>query len=98
MNATNKFHSPGPWHAGHIGEAEYRHEVVFDGNSGQVCEVTMPGVQGVHNARLIAAAPALLAACEARVNEWHADARNMERAEPESVRLARAALFLARGS
>ena len=34
----------------------------------------------------------LLAACKARVAEWHANPRNFERAEPESLKLARAAI------
>lgn len=49
------------------------------------------------NAALIAAAPALREAAEARLSEWHADSRNMERKEPESVKLARAALKAAGG-
>ncbi len=34
----------------------------------------------------------LLEACEQRLSEWHANSRNMMRAEPASVSLARAAI------
>lgn len=47
---------------------------------------------------LLAAAPDLLDAARARLNEWHADARNMERIEPASVRIARSAIAKATGS
>ncbi|MFA5380001.1 MAG: hypothetical protein WC455_29845 [Dehalococcoidia bacterium] len=50
------------WHAGHIGDGEYRHEVVFDSACGQVATVTMPG--DVKAARLIAAAPEMLDAIQ----------------------------------
>ena len=43
------------------------------------------------------AAPDLLAACKARLAEWHADERNFERKEPQSVKLARAAIRKAQG-
>ena len=49
------------------------------------------------NARLIAAAPDLLAACEARIDEWHADSRNFTRNEPPSLTLMRAAIRKAEG-
>ena len=39
-----------PWRAGHIGEGEYRREVVFDGQSGQICELTMNGALGATQA------------------------------------------------
>lgn len=35
---------------------------------------------------------ALVAAAQARVDEWHANAHNFNRREPESLKLARAAL------
>ena len=44
------------------------------------------------NAHLIAAAQALLKACRARVDEWHANNRNFSRVEPASLKLARAAI------
>ena len=34
----------------------------------------------------------LLAAAQARLNEWHSNARNFERKEPQSVKLGRAAI------
>lgn len=46
---------------------------------------------------LDAAAPELLAAAEARLAEWHSNTRNMEKAEPRSVKLARAAIAKAVG-
>lgn len=40
----------------------------------------------------------LLEACKARLEEWHADSRNLDRPEPDSVVLARAAIAEAEGS
>ena len=37
----------------------------------------------------------LLKACQAQVDEWHSTLRNMERREPESLKLARAAIIKA---
>ncbi len=34
----------------------------------------------------------LLKACQAQVDEWHSTFRNMKRREPESLKLARAAI------
>ena len=48
-------------------------------------------------ANLIAAAPELLEACQARVDEWHSNMRNFTRREPESLKLARAAIVKAKG-
>ena len=45
--------TPGDWHAGHIGEGEYRCECVFDANSGQVCEIIGRGEQAEADAAYI---------------------------------------------
>ncbi len=47
---------------------------------------------GLSNARIIKAAPALLKACGERVKEWHSKPSNFHREEPQSLVLARAAL------
>ena len=54
----------GNWHAGHLGEGKFREEVVFDCNSGLVCNVIDSGERGQSKANLIAAAPELLTALE----------------------------------
>jgi len=61
MNRTAAMHTPGPWNTWENGDAEIGIEdsecmsiATMDGNSSQ----------DKHNARLIAAAPDLLAACE----------------------------------
>lgn len=46
---------------------------------------------------LHAAAGELLEAAEAQVDEWHSTFRNMERKEPKSLKLARAAIIKAEG-
>ena len=46
--------TPGEWHAGHIGEGEYRCDVVFDADSGQVCEIIGRGEQAEADAAYIA--------------------------------------------
>lgn len=53
------------WHAGHIGDGEHRREVVFDANHGQVAEIIDRDQEGEAVARLIAASPVLLEACQA---------------------------------
>lgn len=55
MNNLNR-----TWHAGHLGEGDFREEVVFDSNSGLVCNVIDKGECGQSKANLIAAAPELL--------------------------------------
>lgn len=49
------------------------------------------------NARLIAAAPELLEATQAHLEEWHAENRNFVRKEPQSIKLARKAIAKAEG-
>jgi hypothetical protein len=96
------------WHAGHIGDGEFRRETVFDETCGQVCEVTMRGEIGATDARLIAAAPALLAALEAtasmlaleaKCHEESGDEKRRRYVEPirGQVAAARTALARARG-
>ncbi len=41
---------------------------------------------------LHAAAGEMLEACKAHIDEWHSTFRNMERREPRSLKLARAAI------
>ena len=61
---TKRTHTPGPWTAGE-GDREfpiYIHPITFDAGEGLVCVVAKPRADG--NARLIAAAPDLLAALQ----------------------------------
>lgn len=54
-------HTPGPWKAAHIGEGEYRREIVIEvATCGQIAEVLDVG-NGRTDARLIAAAPDMAA-------------------------------------
>jgi hypothetical protein len=46
-------HTPTPWHTSHIGDGEYRHEIVLDKNGGEVAEVIMRRVQGEQDATYI---------------------------------------------
>jgi hypothetical protein len=72
-------HTPGPWHCSP--EADLHRIGVYAGNGDEIiiCDVSDEDVvidgQCEANARLIAAAPKLLAACEALVrrNQKHAD-------------------------
>jgi hypothetical protein len=60
-------HTPGPWKATHIGDGEYRREIVVDiKNCGQICAVLDDG-NGREDARLIAAAPELYEALNALI-------------------------------
>lgn len=61
--APRQLHTPGPWHV----EGQYIHGP--DGN--RFLAVAGDG-EGIANARLIAAAPELLAALEDQVNCWEA--------------------------
>ena len=86
-------HTPGPWHC--IGGAVYR-----DGNAGEptgpiafMCRDERATLAGIHpterdaNARLIAAAPDLLAACVALLVEYdsmNAELRHIGKGRPES--------------
>lgn len=56
------------WHAGHIGEDEYRRECVFDRDGHQICEVAGKGPAAVALASKLAAVPDLIAACEATIS------------------------------
>lgn len=96
------------WHDGHIGIGEYRREVVFDANGGQVATIIMPGEVGETHARLIAAAPTMLEALKACVAPYDDDARRIQAAreghyivsyhpEGPEIAQARAAIALAQG-
>jgi len=50
------------------------------------------------DARLIAAAPDLLQACEAALTDWHSHPRNFERKEPPYLAELRAVIAKARGA
>jgi hypothetical protein len=82
-------HTPGPWH---VGEADGSLWVSgHDTNANVLCEIVgrdeglRPGTtdltpEDCANARLIAAAPELLAACEQLLSRGIADASTMKRA------------------
>ncbi len=56
-------HTPGPWTAGNDGYIYSAGDIVADSTFG-----CLPQIEGDHNARLIAAAPDLLAALEGIIN------------------------------
>jgi hypothetical protein len=63
--ATKTTHTPGPYKATHIGEGEFRKEVIIDVPTyGLIAEVLDTG-NGKANATLLAASPDLLDACTA---------------------------------
>ena len=51
------------------------------------CRLSWEGTCLLHKA-----AEELLKACKAQVAEWHSNRRNFKRAEPKSLKLARAAI------
>lgn len=90
--------TPGPWNVHNVETgAEIGAIYVVARGGNQIAKLTSTLLDRDANALLIASAPRMLAACQARLAEWHADTRNMERAEPESVKLARAAIASATG-
>ena len=89
MDAQDTKHTPGPWSA--QGCSVFSQEP----QSSCVC-TSMPGLpEGEANARLIAAAPALLAACEAGLRL--ADQCNEVGGETAWQKMFRAALAQAKG-
>lgn len=97
-------HTPGPWREGEGGMLSRLN--VWAGAAYQIAQVKrFPAADVVRqiradaeaeaNARLIAAAPDLLEACLARIDEWHADTRNFTRKEPKSLSMMRAAVLKA---
>lgn len=86
-------HTPGPWKV-----YAPRNDDVWVIAAHPICRCSMAATTETKaNARLISAAPDLLEAAEARLNEWHSLSVNMERKEPESVKLARSAISKAKG-
>jgi len=83
-------HTPGPWH---LGKEGYYFQSVRDQNEHITADVniTRSDGEGGANARLIAAAPDLLAALDEMVSKIDADKL------PVSCSLARAAIARARG-
>ena len=83
-------HTPGPWH---LGKEGYYFQSVRDQNEHITADVniTRSDGEGGANARLIAAAPDLLAALESMIAKIDADKL------PISCSIARAAIARARG-
>ncbi len=90
-------HTPGPWEIMDEGEPQV---YIYGQNGTYIAEASSDaGLEEARtNAALIAAAPDLLEACQARVDEWHSNMRNFTRREPESLKLARAAITKAKGN
>lgn len=83
-------HTPGPWH---ICKLPINQIGVATEEGAGICEITRHvGQLSEADARLIAAAPTLLAAVEAAFDSWYDDPRHREMREPAWVGMARAAL------
>lgn len=99
-------HTPGPWRVEHTGDyADDPVKVVKicypDGQQRHLAKVYdcyLPGDgDGDANARLIAAAPDMLAALEAMRDAWDMEGRESVRARGEAMTAIRAAIAKARG-
>lgn len=75
--------------------------ILVNGDDGEAAIAEMcehaPPLETEANARLIAAAPDLLAALKAALRHWHADGRNFYKTEPAWLAQARAAIAKATG-
>jgi len=98
MTTETRTHTPGPWVARESDpEGDWRHSMWVDGAS----SVPVADVRGYHdgsdhaNARLIAASPDLLRACERLLGEIDGDIPRTACAETEDM--LRAAIARARG-
>jgi len=93
-------HTPGPWTIQAINLSVHRvgfEYIVRDARNCALAEVghidsITDGGEGEANARLIAAAPELLAALEAAFDSWYDDPRHFQTRELAWVGLARAAI------
>ena len=93
--AETRKHTPGPWKV-----VDHLNVVTDDDTEALIARVDDGDVsehQAEGDAKLIAAAPDLLRACEAALNDWREHLGNMARHEPDYLELCRAALKKARG-
>ena len=84
-------HTPGPWRIA----SDDKWSVLGDkGTMPLIATASARDVrkQAQANARLIAAAPILLAACQAVVDAWHEEDTNFTKEEPAALKLCREAL------
>ena len=91
MKNENAKHTPGPWRVnqhGNLVDAAMGLNLL-KGKKDKDIERA--------NIRLACAAQDLLAACQKRVDEWHEVDSNMDKPEPESLKMARAAIAKATG-
>lgn len=82
-----KTHYAGP-HNEAIEQADGTHRILYNGFE----VATLSYCEGYQWAQLYAAAPELLAACQLRIDEWHANSKNFNKKEPESLKLMRDAI------
>lgn len=90
-------HTPGPWHA----TIKITRHPVYDERANLICTVERDGnEEDKANARLIAAAPELLAALEAVAACWHDFGRQCDQSveEANAHRLVLAAIAKAKSS
>lgn len=106
MAETKTTHTPGPWQVGTLANREDGNgddeRIIEQYPGGPVIGTAWPmgedfdgendHAEREANARLIAAAPELLAVARAVLDAWHANGRNFERPEPAHVTQARAVL------
>ena len=85
-------HTPGPWTAGNDGYIYSAGDIVADSTFG-----CLPQIEGDHNARLIAAAPDLLAALETIANSEPMDGDSFVCDFDTLQSVARAAIRKAKG-
>ena len=88
-------HTPGPWFS--IATSNIGHNAVVDADGFTICD---PSPMGKGNARLIAAAPDMLAALEKLSRAFDLDEYDEDRAHAEAcaMREARDAIAKARGA
>jgi len=88
-------HTPGPWtqHGRGISKDSYECQYAIAS-----CDSPVPAEEAEANAKLICAAPDLLAALQAAFDAWYSDRRHSQIHEPEWVGMARAAIAKAQGN
>ena len=91
---TQGQHTPGPWKL--HGRSTTNHTVLLTNDDGTVGigRVFHEGgrEESYANARLITAAPELLAACQAVIDEWHSKNSNFHTRKPQYLEQARKAI------
>jgi len=108
MTTTKATHTPGPWRVGVPGRGRFCVYATADGHGRGICRMSntqewpadhQRNLEADANAALIAAAPALLAACKAALDNLDAGAhgRKMVHSPIQLIAQLRAAVRLAEG-